>query len=82
MRDDFTSVTTAVQAADNGGDFANIKLDTLTSKLGLSIMFGPSYSPWSKGINEWNHTSVDITIKKLMEDEKVALSDSLIKAAA
>ena len=68
--------------ADNGGEFANIKLDKLTSKLGLSVKFGPSYSPWSNGINEQNHASVDITIKKLMEDEKVALSDSLVKAAA
>ena len=29
---------------DNGGEFANIKLDELTSKLGLTVMFGPSYS--------------------------------------
>ena len=31
--------------ADNGGEFANIKLDKLTSKLGLSVKFGPSNSP-------------------------------------
>ena len=31
--------------ADNGGKFANIKLDKLTSKLGLTVKFGPSYSP-------------------------------------
>ena len=30
--------------ADNGAEFANIKLDTLTSKLGLTVRFGPSYS--------------------------------------
>ena len=33
---------------DNGGEFANIKLDELTSKLGLSVKFGPSYSPWTQ----------------------------------
>ena len=49
--------------ADNGGEFANIKLDELTSKLGLTVKFGPSYSPWSNGINERNHASADITIK-------------------
>ena len=38
--------------ADNGGEFANVKLDELTSKLGLSVKFGPSYSPWSNGLNE------------------------------
>ena len=31
--------------ADNGGEFANIKLDELTSKLGLTVKFGPAYSP-------------------------------------
>ena len=53
--------------ADNSGEFANIKLDKLTSKLGLSVKFGPSYSPWNNCLNERNHASEDITIiKKLM----------------
>ena len=52
------------------------------SKLGLYVKFGPSYSLWSYSLNERNHASADITIKKLMAEEKVALSDSLIKAAA
>ena len=67
---------------DNGGEFTNIKLDELTSKLGLLVKCGPSYSPWSNRLNERNHASVDIMIKKLMEEHKVALSDSLVKAAA
>ena len=64
--------------ADNGVDFANIKLDELTSKLGLSIKFVPSYSSWSNSLNEQNHDSADIIIKKLMEDKKMALSDSIV----
>ena len=68
--------------ADNGGEFANIKLDELTSTLGLTVKFGPAYSPWSNGINERNHASVDITIKKLMEEHKTLLTDSLVKVAA
>ena len=59
--------------ANNGGKFANIKLDELTSKLGLTVRFGPPYSPWSNGLNEQNHASADITIKKLMEEQKVPL---------
>ena len=55
--------------ADNGGEFANIKLDELTSKLGLSIRFGPAYSPWSNGLNERNHALADLSIKKLMEEK-------------
>ena len=68
--------------ADNGGEFANIKLDELTSKLGLKVKFGPSFSPWSNGINERNHASPDTTIKKLIEEHKTPLTDSLVKAAA
>ena len=30
---------------DNGGEFMNIKLDELTSKLGLMVKFRPAYSP-------------------------------------
>ena len=30
---------------DNGGEFSSIKLDGLRSKLGLTVKFGPSYSP-------------------------------------
>ena len=52
--------------ADNGGEFANLKLDELTSKLGLTVKSGPSFFPWSNGINERNHASADITIRKLM----------------
>ena len=67
---------------DNDAEFSNIKLDELTSKLGLTVKFGPAYSPWSNGLNERNHALADLTIKKLMEEKKTALSDSLVKAAA
>ena len=46
------------------------------------MKFGPAYSPWSNGINERNHASADLTIKKLMEEKKTPLSDALVKAAA
>ena len=68
--------------ADNGGEFSKVKLDELTSKLGLTIKFGPAYSPWSNGINERNHASADQTIKKLIAEKKTSLTDSLVKAAA
>ena len=52
------------------------------SKLGISISYGPAYSPWSNGINERNHALCDLTIKKLMEDKNVGLTDVLVKTAA
>ena len=68
--------------ADNGMEFKNIKMDELVSKLGISISYRPAYSPWSNGINERNHASCDLTIKKLMEDKNVGLTDVLVKTAA
>ena len=64
--------------ADNGGEFSNIKID----ELGLTVKFGPAYSPWRNGLNKRNHASADLTIKKLLEEKKIALNDSLVKAAA
>ena len=68
--------------ADNARELSNIKMDELVSKLGLSIQFGPAYSPWSNGINESNHAMADIKIKKLIEDKKVQLTYMLVKAAS
>ena len=65
---------------DNSGEFSNIKLEELTSKFGLTVKVGPSYSPWSNRINERNHASADLTIKKLMKEHKTPLMDSLVKA--
>merc|ERR1711962_1879139 len=65
--------------ADNGIELKNVKMDELVSKLGISISYSPAYSPWSNGINERNHASCDMTIKKLMEDKNIGLSDVLVK---
>ena len=66
--------------ADNIGEFSNIKLDELTSKLGRTVKFGPAYSPWSNGVNEWNHALDDLTIKKQMAEQIPPLKDSLVNA--
>ena len=31
--------------ANNGGEIANVKLDELTSRLGLTVKFRPAFSP-------------------------------------
>ena len=59
-----------------------LSLDELACKLGIMVRFRPAYSPWSNGINEQNHASADLTIKKMMEEKRTALTDLLVKAAA
>ena len=66
--------------ADNGGEFQNEMMEEFASKAGFSIKFGPSYSPWSNGMNERNHYSADQVVNKLME-EGVSLEDAVDMAA-
>ena len=55
---------------DNGTEFKNAEMSEFCSKNGLTIKFGPAYSPWANGINECNHASADKIIAKIMEDDK------------
>ena len=50
--------------------------------MNLQIKFGPVYSPWSNGINERNHYSADIVVRKVMEtDKKLGLQKAVNLAA-
>ena len=63
---------------DNGGEFRNADMSEFCDKNGLSIKFGPAYSPWANGINERNHASADKTIAKILEqDGKIKLSEAV-----
>ena len=68
--------------ADNGSEFQNKEMVELMSKLNLKIEFGPAYSPWSNGMNERNHYSADIVVRKVMEaDKKISLKKAVNLAA-
>ena len=56
--------------ADNGLEFQNSEMYEYASKFGFSIKFGPTYSPWSNGVNERNHASADVVVKKILEEDK------------
>ena len=68
--------------ADNGGEFRNAKMEEFVNKMGLKIEFGPAYSPWSNGVNERNHYSCDVVVRKIMaEDKKILLQEAVNMAA-
>ena len=47
-------------------------MEMFTNKL------GPTFSPWSNGINERNHYIVDVAVKKIMgEDQKITLQEAV-----
>ena len=59
-----------------------VSKDELIGKLGVTVRYGPAYSPWSNGNNEQNLASCDITIKRLMAEKKMRLNDSLVRVAS
>ena len=61
--------------ADNGREFSKLKMDELTSKLGITIKFAPAYSSCRNGLNEHNYTYVYMNINKLLEIKKMSLND-------
>ena len=67
---------------DNGSEFQNKELNEYASKWGFTVTFGPTYSPWSNGLNERNHYSADVTVKKIREtDKKITLKKAIEMAA-
>ena len=64
--------------ADNGSEFKKSTLEDLSRRLGIKVQLSPSYSPWSNGGNERRHGAVNLTLKKLMEDDSsISLEDAL-----
>jgi len=57
-------------------------MDKLIARLRVTIRYGPTYSVWSYGINKKNNASSDIIIKKLMEEKKISMTNSVVKAAS
>ena len=52
-------------------------MDDFVNKQGLKIEFSPVFSPRSKRINESNHYSADMIVRKIMdEDAKKVLQDT------
>ena len=68
--------------SDNGTEFKNKEMNEFASKFGFSVKFGPTYSLWSNRLNERNHYSADIVVKKIMEtDRKINLQTAVNMAA-
>ena len=63
---------------DNGTEFRKNTLEQLSRRLGIRVELTPSYSPWSNGANERRHGAINLTIKKMMEDDPgLSLEDAL-----
>ena len=68
--------------ADNGTEFQNKDTESLTSAVGIEIKFSPTYSSSSNGVDERNHYSADLTVRKVMdENSNMTLEEAISKAA-
>jgi len=55
---------------DNGRELKNFKIEELRNYLGFNVEFGPSFLPWSNGINERNRYNADKAASKIMGEDK------------
>ena len=53
---------------DNCGEFATDEMRELGNHFGINIKHTAVYAPWTIGINERNHASIDIMMEKMLED--------------
>ena len=68
--------------SDNGKEFTNPMMEDLTRRLDIEMKLTPSYSPFSNGKCERKYGAIDLTIWKIMEDDKnLSLNDALTHAA-
>ena len=63
---------------DNGTEFKKNNFEEIARKVGIKLELTPAYSPWSNGSCERRHGTIDLAVKKLMEeDTSLKLEDAL-----
>ena len=68
--------------SDNGREFRNSNMEEFVNKLRVKFKFTPAYLPWSNGVYERNHYSIEVINKKVMEqDLKLVIQEAVTMAA-
>ena len=66
---------------DNGNEFRKETLDNISRRIGITIQKTPPYAPWANGTIERRHATIDLTVKKIMQDDKsLKFEDALAQA--
>merc|ERR1712080_190271 len=63
-------------------EFQNETMIEFVEKCNLTLRFGPSYSPWSNGLNERNHATCDAIVNKALESDKSLTLQEAVHLAA
>ena len=67
--------------ADQGSEFDNQDFKALCNRQGIKLTISPALAKWCNGGNECRHASVDITIKKLLEDNPKMKTEEAVDQA-
>ena len=66
---------------DNGTEFVNAVFREMTERFGIKHTTTGAHSPFSNGLNERNHHTVDLMVEKIMDSDKsISFEDALSKA--
>ena len=52
---------------DHGDEFVNDEMPGLGNQCGINIKRTAAYSPWANGLDEHNHATIDIMMKKCLK---------------
>ena len=64
--------------SDRGTEFCNAMMKEYVRKLGLTHKTTPSFSPWSNGLNERNHSTVDRSVTKIrIQNPEIPLQEAV-----
>ena len=61
--------------SDIGGEMSNTCMDDVSHKLGVKLTTTASYSPHQNGLNERNHSVVDLMVTRMMASDKSLSSE-------
>ena len=61
--------------SDIGGEFSNEMMEEVAAKLGVELTTTASYSPQQNGLNERNHSFVDLMMTRMMLSDKTLSAD-------
>ena len=66
---------------DNGSEFVNKDFREMTERFGIRHITTGAHSPFSNGLNERNHHTVDLMMEKIMDsDPSISFEQALSKA--
>ena len=56
--------------ADNGNEFKKETVEEIARKIGVKVLYNANYAPWMNGVVERKHATIDVTVRKILDENK------------